>query len=93
MSVPHDALDPTVVTEKSLDTEVFQYSFVDLVANGRVFIENQRGELEQVKLFNYWKEDDLLTVCAEGYEYDEDAVETRRWRGEKSARSYQGGEG
>lgn len=92
MSVKHDALDPTVVTEQSADTEEFHYPLTDLVANGRVFVLNNRGEMEQVRLLTYWKEDDLLTVCADGYEYDEDGVETRRWHGQRGPRSWEGGE-
>ena len=80
MGVKHSELEPMVVTEESSHTETFQYPIADLIAHGRVFIQNQNGDMEQVVLMSWWKQDELLTVCKDGYEFDEDGTETRRWK-------------
>lgn len=81
MSVNHDCLDITVVTEKSVKTEAFSLPLAALVANGRLFIRNNRGEMEQVLSMTYWKDDDLLTVSARtGEECNDDGEVVRSWR-------------
>lgn len=50
------------------------------VAAGKLFVLNQRGEFEGVILTTYWSENNLLTVCSDGYEFNEDGDTVRDWR-------------
>lgn len=75
----HDALDIQISTKELSQTEAFQVYLVDAIANGRLFLLNGKGEMEQVIFASYWKEDSILTVC-EGYEFNEDGAITRDWR-------------
>ena len=81
MTPAHDPLDPEVYTEESFDTEEGFYPLLDLVARGRLFVLNNKGEREQVELVSYYKDEDLLSVCKQGYEFDQDGTVTRRWHG------------
>lgn len=76
----HDHLDITIATAATMRPESVDTALVDAVANGRLFILNGRGEYEQVKLVVYWKNNDILTVVADGYEFNEDGEITRDWR-------------
>jgi hypothetical protein len=69
-------------------TDLVDLSLVQAVAAGRLFIQNNRGEFEQVTLATYWRDDDspfgqgLYTVSATNQtEYDESGETTRDFRG------------
>lgn len=51
----------------------------DVVARGKLFIQNADGTFTQIECASYWKEDNLLTVCANGTECDDNGDVTRRW--------------
>lgn len=76
----HDTYDITITTEQLSKTEAFQVYLVDAIANGRLFLLNGAGEFEKVVLATYWKDDNILTVCDGGYEFNEDGSVTRDWR-------------
>jgi hypothetical protein len=67
-----DALDVTLTLE-GMDT----VTLAQAVAAGRVFVLNGRGEYEHVWIASYWKEDNLLSTCVDGYEFDESGELTR----------------
>lgn len=74
-----DYLDPTLMTKTGNSVCLPQ-----VVAAGRLFILNGRGEYEKIEIASFWREDDLLSVCADGYEFNEDGDVTRVFQdGEK----------
>lgn len=73
-------VDLTLAPANPGTEELIELSLPDVVASGRLFILNQRGEYEQVVVASYWKGNSLLGVCRDGYEWNEDGEITRDWR-------------
>lgn len=79
--VDHDHLDIDLCTQAMLEHPgTTSVALVDAVANRRLFVLNGKGEYEEVVLVTYWKNDRLLSVCSDGYEFDENGEVTRDWR-------------
>jgi len=79
----YDHLDPDLVI--GFDPDKFEFISVALanaVAHGRLFVLGNNGEYQQVEAATFWKNDALLTVCGDGFEFDEDGKVTRDWREE-----------
>ena len=62
------------------DRELIRLSLLDLVANGRLYIKSNNGEMIQVAQVTYWDDDNIMSTCSDGYEYDENGTKTRIWR-------------
>lgn len=64
------------------DTDVHELSLAQTVAAGRLFVQNQKGEFEQVEHASYWRNHEngyfgICNICVTGIEYDEDGQTTR----------------
>lgn len=79
--------EPTILTESQLRLpNVEETTLAEAIAHKRLFILNGKGEYEEVVLATWFLENyetsdsNLLQVCSDGYEFNLDGDETRRWR-------------
>lgn len=79
----YDHLDPDLVYGwKDTTKEFISVALVNVVARGRLFVLDNNGEYQQVEMASFWKNDNILTVCNDGFEFNEDGDVTRDWREE-----------
>jgi hypothetical protein len=84
MSPEKDALDVGLIISMTSDEgrKLIDLALVDVVAKGKLFILSNDGKFLPVEMADYWKQGSLLTVCRQGYEFDQDGETTRDWRDE-----------
>ncbi len=82
MSPEKDCLDVTldIVLDAEVGRALISTALVDAIANGKLFLLSNSGEYVCVEMASYWKDNALLTVCRQGYEFNEDGETTRDWR-------------